>query len=79
MQSSDEDHFCAKYLETCYEISLRGEWVKVKQSHNIPMEAQGERMYSSYSFTTSVLVGVGGQRQAPAALYPRGMGTAPKV
>jgi hypothetical protein len=38
--------------------------VKTKQSHDIPMEAQGERIYSSYSFTTSVLV--------PAALYPRG-------
>jgi hypothetical protein len=30
-------------------------------------------MYSSYSFTTSALVWVSGQRQAPAALYPRGM------
>jgi hypothetical protein len=29
--------------------------VKVKQSHNTPMEEQGERRYSSYSFTTSVL------------------------
>jgi hypothetical protein len=28
-----------------------------KQSHNIPMEAQGERKYSSYSFTTSALDG----------------------
>jgi hypothetical protein len=27
--------------------------IKVKQSHNILMEVQGERMYSSYSFTTS--------------------------
>jgi hypothetical protein len=34
--------------------------------------AGGERMYSSYSFTTSVLDGVSGQRHAPAALYPRG-------
>jgi hypothetical protein len=36
------------------------------------MEAQGDRMYSSYSFTTSALVGVSGQRHAPVALYPRG-------
>jgi hypothetical protein len=32
------------------------------------MEARGERIYSSYSFTTSVLDG-GGQSPAPAALY----------
>jgi hypothetical protein len=36
-----------------------------KQSHNTPMEAQEDRMYSSYSFTTSAL---SGQRHAPAAL-----------
>jgi hypothetical protein len=34
--------------------------------------AGGERMYSSYSFTTSALDGVSGQRHAPAAFYPRG-------
>jgi hypothetical protein len=32
----------------------------------------GERKYSSYSFTTSALDGMSGQRHAPAALYPRG-------
>jgi hypothetical protein len=31
--------------------------VKVKQYNSKPMEAQGERMYSSYSFTTSALDG----------------------
>jgi hypothetical protein len=31
--------------------------VKVKQPHNKPMETQGERMYSSYSFTTSAADG----------------------
>jgi hypothetical protein len=50
--------------------------LKAKQSHNTSMEAQGERMYSSYLFTTSALGvalgGVSGQRHAPAALYPRG-------
>jgi hypothetical protein len=29
-------------------------------------------MYSSYSFLTSALDGVSGQRQAPAVVYPRG-------
>jgi hypothetical protein len=36
------------------------------------MEAQGERKYSSYSFTTSALDGVNGQPYTPATLYPRG-------
>jgi len=31
--------------------------VNVMQSHNTPMEARGERMYSSYSLTISALVG----------------------
>jgi hypothetical protein len=31
----------------------------------------GERIYSSYSFSTLALDGVSGQRHAPAALYPR--------
>jgi hypothetical protein len=47
----------------------------VKQSHNTRMEAQGERRYSSYLFTTSELDGVSGQRHAPSALYPRGKDT----
>jgi hypothetical protein len=34
------------------------------------MKAQGERKYSSYSFTTLALDEVSGQRHAPAALYP---------
>jgi hypothetical protein len=33
--------------------------------------AEGERMYSSNSFSTSALDGVSGQGHAPAALYPR--------
>jgi hypothetical protein len=33
--------------------------------------AKGERSYSFYSFMTSALDGVSGQRHAPAALYPR--------
>jgi hypothetical protein len=31
----------------------------------------GEKRYSSYSFLTSALSGVSGQRHDPAALYPR--------
>jgi hypothetical protein len=33
--------------------------------------AWGEKMYSSYSFSTSALDEVSGQHHAPAALYPR--------
>jgi hypothetical protein len=33
--------------------------------------AGGERMYSSYSFMTSALDEMSGQRHAPAMLYPR--------
>jgi hypothetical protein len=51
--------------------------IKVKQTHYTHMEAQGERRYSSYSFTTSALDGVSGQRHAPSTLYPRGRPTAP--
>jgi hypothetical protein len=40
--------------------------------HKTHIEAQGERMYSSYSFTTSALDGVSGQRHAPATLNLRG-------
>jgi hypothetical protein len=35
------------------------------------MKALGREKYSSYSFSTSALDGVSGQRHAPAALYPR--------
>jgi hypothetical protein len=36
-----------------------------------PCRRQGGRKYSSYSFMTSALDGVSGQRHAPATLYPR--------
>jgi hypothetical protein len=45
---------------------------KAKQSRYTPWRCLGERRYSSYSFTTSALDGVSGQRHDPAALYPRG-------
>jgi hypothetical protein len=44
--------------------------VKVKQSHYTPWGRRGERMYSSYSFMTSALDGVSGQRHAVAAFIP---------
>jgi hypothetical protein len=36
-------------------------------------------MYSCYSFMTSALDGMSGQRHAPAALYPRGRTPEPTV
>jgi hypothetical protein len=46
--------------------------VKVNQSHNTPKEAQGERRYSSYSFTTSALDGGEWSASRPGlALPPR--------
>jgi hypothetical protein len=46
--------------------------VKVKLSRYRHAGAKVEIRYSSYSFLTSTLDGVNGQRHAPAALYPRG-------
>jgi hypothetical protein len=40
-----------------------------------PCSAKRERKYSSYSFLTSALDGVRGQRHTPAAPYPQGKGT----
>jgi hypothetical protein len=45
------------------------------QAKAVPLhatQALGGRKYSSYSFSTSALDGVSGQRHAPTALYPRG-------
>jgi hypothetical protein len=46
--------------------------VKVKQSHNTPVETQEERRYSFYTFSTSALDGVSGQLHALATIYPLG-------
>jgi hypothetical protein len=48
--------------------------VKAKQSHNTPMEAQGERRYSSYSFTTSALDGGEWSASRPGRALPPGKG-----
>jgi hypothetical protein len=46
-------------------------WVKLKLSHNTPMESQGERMYSSYCFSTSALGGGELSASRPSrALHP---------
>jgi ferredoxin-thioredoxin reductase catalytic subunit len=45
---------------------------KVKQFYNTPMEAQGERMYSSYSFTTLALDGVEWSTSRPGRALPPG-------
>jgi hypothetical protein len=58
------------YTDNELEIYIWNEAVK-KQSHITPMEAQGERMYKSYSFMTLAVGGVSGQRHASASIYPR--------
>jgi hypothetical protein len=44
---------------------------EAKLSHTRHAGAKGERSNSSYSFLTSTLDGVSGQRHASPALYPR--------
>jgi hypothetical protein len=48
--------------------------IRKKKAKAVPLQSTEvlgvERRYSSYSFLTSELDGVGGQRHAPAALYP---------
>jgi hypothetical protein len=42
----------------CYNVNhSTNSYINVKQSHDTAMEAKGERMYSSYSFTTSAING----------------------
>jgi hypothetical protein len=48
---------------------------KVKQSHNTPMEAQGEKMYSSYSFATSAVDGGEWSASRPGRALPTGKGS----
>jgi hypothetical protein len=45
---------------------------KVKQSHNTPMEVQGERLYSSYLFTTLALNGSERSATRPSRALPPG-------
>jgi hypothetical protein len=46
--------------------------LKLKLFHYTPRRRLGERRINSYSFSTSAIDGVSGQRHAPAALYPWG-------
>jgi hypothetical protein len=52
----DENILIKVFLKSCPTTRHAGAW--------------GERRYSSYSFLTSALDGVSGQRHAPAAFYP---------
>jgi hypothetical protein len=61
-----------KYIEVSTKSRFVSKKKEVKQSRYSPWRRMRERRYSSYSFTTSALDGVSGQRHAPAALYPRG-------
>jgi hypothetical protein len=52
-------------------VTLRTvKWLLAKQSRYTPWWRLGERRYSSYSFLTSTLDGLSGQRHVPAALCP---------
>jgi hypothetical protein len=51
-------------------VSSMSKQLKEKHSHYSPWRCLRERMYSSYSFLTSVQEGVSGQHHAPAVLYP---------
>jgi hypothetical protein len=70
-------HFCkGRVAKFCARIMMKIMMMmmvimKAKQSHNTSMEAQGKRIYSSYSFTSSAPDGLSGQRHSPAALYLR--------
>jgi hypothetical protein len=66
-QTSDVT-FCVTRNTSCWNSISK----KLKLSHYTPRRRLGERRYSSYSFLTSALDGVSGQRHAPAAIYPRG-------
>jgi hypothetical protein len=52
-----------------HELHLQNEVIQLKVPLQVTKALGGER-YSSYSFLTSALDGVSGQRHAPAALYP---------
>jgi hypothetical protein len=49
-----------------------GRPLKLKMFHYTPRRRLGGEEYNSYSFSTSALNGVSGQRHAPAALYSQG-------
>jgi hypothetical protein len=55
-----------RHRRWCHRVS----WLKLKLSHYTPQRRLGEGRCSSYSFWTSALDGVSGQRHAPAALCP---------
>jgi hypothetical protein len=68
-----KEFYCSLCVETSSEAHPLSYPMDKKQSSPATRHggAWGERRYSSYSFLTSALDGVSGQRHAPAALYPR--------
>jgi hypothetical protein len=59
---------CTTHIKCPVTQNLSTECVlKLKLSHYTPRRRLGERIYNSYSFSTSALDGVNGQRHAPAA------------
>jgi hypothetical protein len=58
------DERCNKRVYAAYPIMIKA----VPLS---PLGAKGKGVYSSYTFLTSALDGVSGQRHAPAALFPQ--------
>jgi hypothetical protein len=56
------------YFYVCYVLHIY--LTLVKQSHNTPMEAQGERMYSSYSLTNSAIDGGEWSASRPGRALP---------
>jgi hypothetical protein len=59
-------------LELMIKLRVKEVYLKGKAVPLHATKALGERRYSSYSYSTSVLDGVNGQRHAPVAVYPRG-------
>jgi hypothetical protein len=69
MGSLHDKHSVATWnLERGNHLSVSLKAKKRKLFHYTPRRRLGERRYSSYSFLTSALDGVSGQRHAPAAL-----------
>jgi hypothetical protein len=54
VNSKHSNHYTTEMIRANINMSLSFPGKKVKQSHNTLTEVQGEKMYSSYSFTDSV-------------------------
>jgi hypothetical protein len=65
---------CAGLSRAWYRSTQLPQCIKVKESHNTSMKVQGERRYSSYSFTTSALAGGEWSASRPGRALPPGKG-----